>query len=198
MEKLTDEQKKMVEDNLAFATYVAKKYLKKNDYITNQDIIQEARIAMIKAIPRFNPDIAKFSTYMYPTIDGHLKRFVGYKNKIVPIPHQKHLKEETKQKAENIKNIISLDKKIYNNSSFEEFTLMDIIPDEENMEDSIINKLSIIHAIKELNWREKIVIIYRFYFDLNQTVIGNMMGISQVHVHRIEKKALNKMKEFLK
>lgn len=196
---LTPEQRKIVEDNLALATYVAKRYLNKGDYNRNQDIIQEARMALINAIPNYNPEMAKLSTYIYPNIDGHLKRLVGYKDRIIPIPHQKHLKQETQEKAQKAKTVYSLDKKISNsyNDNSEEFTLMDVIPDNLNLENSVVNRLSIIDAIKKLNWQERLVITYRFYFDLNQTTIGLLMGISQVHAHRLEKKALKNIKAYL-
>lgn len=197
--KLTVEQRDMVQKNLALATYVAKKYLSKTDYIRNQDIIQEAVYAMMKATPKYNPEHAKFSTYMYPTIDGHLKRFVGYRDRIIPIPHQKHLKPETQARAENAKSIFSLDKEVQHNrgNSGDTVTLMDILPNEVEIESKIVNRLVISDAIKSLTWREKVVITYRYYFDLNQTHIGQLMLLSQVHCHRLEKKALKNMRNFL-
>lgn len=198
MPKLNEEQRELVEKNLAFATFVAKKYLSKSDYIKNQDIIQEARIAMIKAVRNYDPNIAKITTYMYPNIDGALKRFVNYTDRIIKIPHQKHLKKATQDKAANAKTVFSLDKELVsNNSNYESYTLLDIIPDNYNMENETINRISINGAIKSLEWKEKLVIIYRYYYDLNQTIIGKMMGISQVHAHRLERKALNKMKSKL-
>lgn len=195
--KLTDEQRKMVEDNLALATHIAKKYLSKTDYIKNQDILQEAVLAMIKAVSRFDPSRAKFSTYMYPTLDGHLKRFVGYRDRLIPIPHQKHLKQETQDKAANARTIYSLDKTIKISDNDNDYTLLDILPDNVNLEKNIVDKLCLNDAIKSLEWREKLVIIYRYYFDLNQMHIAKLMWLSQVHVHRIEKKALKNMKTFL-
>lgn len=201
MEKLTEEQTKMVEDNLAFVTYVAKKYFNKNDYVYNQDIIQEGIYAMSKAMPNYNEDKGKLTTYFYPTIDGHLKRYVYYQNRLIPIPHQKHLKKETIAKAEIAKNVYSLDLKYKNNSSSEEeYTLMHIIPDKktENTEDILVNKIIVLDAIRtQLSWKERIVITYRYYFDLSQTKIAELMQLSQVHVHRIEKRALIKIEAYI-
>ena len=193
IQKLTDEQRKMVEDNLAFATYVAKRFFGK-DYIKNQDIFQEAVISMCKAMTTYDSEKAKLTTYMFPTINGHLKRYTHYKDRIIPIPHQKHLKLETQQKRENAKNILSLDKKYANENNS---TLMNIIPDESNIEEQTVNKIILTEAIKQLEWKEKIVIIYRFYFDLSQTMIGEIMLMSQVHVHRLEKRALEKIKVYM-
>lgn len=199
--KLTKKQLKLLEDNLPFVTYVAKKYFSKTDYVKNQDIIQEGILAMAKAIPNYNPEKGKITTYMWPTIDGHLKRYVRYQDRLIPIPHQKHLKQETINKAEQVKNIYSLDLEYKtSNMDKEPYTLMHVIPDKrtEGMEDKIINKIVLIEGIKtQLDWREKIIITYRFYFDLDQTAIGRLMNISQVHVHRILNKALVKLKNYI-
>jgi RNA polymerase sigma factor (sigma-70 family) len=200
MEKLTKEQLELLENNLPFVTYVAKKYFSKTDYKKNQDILQEGIFAMAKAIPNYNPEKGKITTYMFPTLDGHLKRYVRYQDRLIPIPHQKHLKEATIAKAEQAKNVFSLDLEYKSNSDKEPYTLLHVIPDKktENLDEAIVNKIVLHDAIiNELNWKEKVIIIYRFYFDLNQTMIGELMDISQVHVHRLEKRALGKIKNYI-
>jgi RNA polymerase sporulation-specific sigma factor len=201
LKKLTKEQLKLLEENLPFVTYVAKKYFSKTDFDRNRDLIQEGIYAMAKAIPNYDPKKGKITTYMWPTIDGHLKRYALYQDRLIPIPHQKHLKQKTLNKAKQAKNIFSLDLEYKNsNSDKEPYTLMHIIPDKkmDDIDDKIVNKIVLSEAIKKtLDWREKVIIIYRFYFDLHQTDIGKLMGISQVHCHRIEKRALAKIKNYI-
>jgi RNA polymerase sigma factor (sigma-70 family) len=199
-EKLTEEQKEILENNLAFVTYVAKRYFSKTDYLKNQDIIQEGIYAMMKAIPKWDPEKGKLTTYLYPTIDGHLKRYAIYQDRLIPIPHQNHLKKETMDKAEIAKNVYSLDLKYKSNSGEENYTLLHVIPDKktEQTDELSADKIVLLDAIKsELDWKERLVITYRFYFDLDQTFIGKLMALSQVHVHRLEKRALNKIKTFM-
>lgn len=193
--RLTDEQREMVEDNLAFAMYIAKRHFSKSDFLKNQDIFQEAALAMIYAIPRYDSDKAKLSTFMFPTINGHLIRYTQYRDRIIPLPHQKYLKQITKDKADNAKLVYSLDKKYPNADNDDGGDLLNILPGEDSFEQITVNRLCIREAIKSsLNWKEKLVITYRFYFDLNQTHIGQLMGMSQVHCHRLEYKALEKIK----
>jgi RNA polymerase sigma factor (sigma-70 family) len=195
--RLNESERQMVEDNLAFVTYVAKRHFSKFDYIKNQDIFQEGAIAMINAMPKYDPTKAKLTTYMFPTINGHLIRFCQYRDKIIPIPHQKYLKQVTKDKADLAKFILSLDKKYADIDGAEECTLLNILPGEDSFEELTVNKICITDAIKQLEWKERLVITYRYYFDLNQTMIGTLMGISQVHVHRLEKRALGYIKDYL-
>lgn len=194
-DKLTEEQKKIIEENIPLVIYIAKKYFT-NDHMKNQDIIQEGIYAMIKALPNYDPKKAKFSTYMYPTIDWHLKRVSIYKDRLIPIPHQNHLKEKTMERAEAARYVLSLDLK-YNNDGEEGYTLKNILPADINIEKDTTNNIVLENAIKSLQWREKIIIIYRFYLDLNQSLIGKMLGISQAHTHRLEKKALKKLKAYI-
>ena len=58
----------------------------------------------------------------------------------------------------------------------------------------ISNKIAIQELIKNLENREKEVIILRYYKEKTQTQVAKILGITQVQVSRIEKKVLNSMK----
>lgn len=75
--------------------------------------------------------------------------------------------------------------------------LISKIPILENQESKIINNISLNKIIRELNVRERQIIILRFYREKTQTEVGKMLGISQVQVSRIEKSVLEKMKQKL-
>lgn len=75
--------------------------------------------------------------------------------------------------------------------------LISKIPIQENQETKIVNNMTLNQIIKELNARERQIILLRFYKEKTQTEIGKMLGISQVQVSRIEKSVLEKMKQKL-
>lgn len=58
----------------------------------------------------------------------------------------------------------------------------------------ISNKITIQQLIKDLEDREKEVIILRYYKEKTQMQVAKILGITQVQVSRIEKKVLNSMK----
>ena len=64
--------------------------------------------------------------------------------------------------------------------------------DEEQQNVDIIDLKT---AIKELENREKQIIILRYFKDMTQQQVAKILGISQVQVSRIEKKVLQRMKE---
>ena len=65
------------------------------------------------------------------------------------------------------------------------------------MEEEILERMSIEEAISRLQQREQTVIRLRYFHSLTQDKTAKIMGISQVQVSRIEKKALQSMRKYL-
>ncbi|MDI6601786.1 MAG: sigma-70 family RNA polymerase sigma factor, partial [Thermoanaerobacteraceae bacterium] len=82
------------------------------------------------------------------------------------------------------------------NQEKEEDALIDKISDNYN-ETDLLNNLALKEAINKLEPREKQIIILRYFKDMTQSQISEIMGISQVQISRIEKRVLNKIKNEL-
>ncbi|MDH7602366.1 MAG: RNA polymerase sigma factor SigF [Armatimonadota bacterium] len=52
-------------------------------------------------------------------------------------------------------------------------------------------------AIERLDPREKAIIYYRFFRNMSQTEVAKRLGISQMHVSRLQQRALKKLREIL-
>ncbi|MBW3621928.1 MAG: SigB/SigF/SigG family RNA polymerase sigma factor [Armatimonadetes bacterium] len=52
-------------------------------------------------------------------------------------------------------------------------------------------------AIEHLDDREKAIILFRFFNDLSQTEVAKRLNISQMHVSRLQAKALQRLKQML-
>lgn len=52
-------------------------------------------------------------------------------------------------------------------------------------------------AIEHLDDREKAIILFRFFSDLSQTEVAKRLNISQMHVSRLQAKALQRLKNML-
>lgn len=72
--------------------------------------------------------------------------------------------------------------------------IIDKFPAVENEENAIINRLTINQLIENLEPKERQIIILRFYKNKTQSQVGQLLGISQVQVSRIEKNILCKMR----
>ena len=73
-------------------------------------------------------------------------------------------------------------------------SILDKISTGKNEEEIITNKIVIKQLLKELDERDREIILLRFFKEKTQTEVARILGISQVQVSRIERKVLDKMK----
>ena len=62
----------------------------------------------------------------------------------------------------------------------------------------MVEKIALRKAVEKLPERERLVIQLRYYHSLTQQRVAKVMNVSQVQVSRIEKKALEKIREFMR
>ena len=78
----------------------------------------------------------------------------------------------------------------------EGFSLEDILTDTES-EEHLVEKIALQQAINALPERERTVIQLRYFHALTQQRVAKIMNISQVQVSRIEKKAIELLKQLM-
>ena len=91
-------------------------------------------------------------------------------------------------------NPLSLDNEYQGDNGEESYTLADSLGDEDPRFDGLLHELTLSDALRSLAPREKTIIQLKFYAGLSQTQIGNRMGISQMHVSRLQRKAIDKLR----
>jgi RNA polymerase sigma-B factor len=69
-------------------------------------------------------------------------------------------------------------------------------PDEELLQ--VYDRQELVAAMSVLDERERRVVDYAYREQMSQTEIAKILGISQMHVSRIQRKALTKMREHLR
>lgn len=69
--------------------------------------------------------------------------------------------------------------------------LVEMLADDEDEQSKIIDKITVLELIEKLNCRDKELINLRYFKDKTQSQVASILGISQVHVSRIEKRILN-------
>ncbi|SHJ97518.1 RNA polymerase sporulation sigma factor SigF [Tepidibacter formicigenes] len=76
--------------------------------------------------------------------------------------------------------------------------LIDKISQEKAIDDEkIVDNLLLKQVLNKLDKRERQIIMLRYFEDRTQSEIGDILGISQVQVSRIEKKVLGKLKNMI-
>ena len=73
--------------------------------------------------------------------------------------------------------------------------LMDKIEDNNQDQERLLNHMVLEGLIRELDGKEREIILRRYYENQTQTEIARALNISQVQVSRLEKKILRQMRE---
>ena len=81
-------------------------------------------------------------------------------------------------------------------SGEEGFTLESVLGS-DGMEDEVVERLTLRAAIDQLPERERKVIFLRFYKNLTQDRVARVLGVSQVQVSRIERRAIGHLRQAL-
>ena len=166
----------------------------------------------------------KFSTYAVPMISGEIKRFLrddgmlkvsrsmkenAYKAAVAREQLEKKWgreptmeeisveigisREEIILAMESAAEVESLQKTVYQ-SEGNDICLVDRLEEKENAHDKLINRLMLQEVITNLDEMEKKLICMRYFDNLTQSEVGNIIGMSQVQISRMEKRVLKKMR----
>jgi len=92
---------------------------------------------------------------------------------------------------------LSLEIKYDRDGTGESSSLMDYLASEDGEFEQFIGRISLADALRRLGEREKTIIRLRFYEDQSQTKIAECLHISQMHVSRLQRKALMELKQIL-
>lgn len=104
--------------------------------------------------------------------------------------------EEVLEAMEIAKNYqaLSIDHSIESDTDGSEVTLLDMLGQEDDRYELTNKRIVFSEAINVLSEREKQILQLTFLEQLSQKEAGEMLGISQMHVSRIQRKAIQKLK----
>ena len=188
------------------------------------DLYQLGCLGFLKAVEGFDPAFGtQFSTYAVPKIAGEIRRFLrddgavkvsrtikeqaaaiktarnaltsalGREPTVVELSRQTGFSPEEIAVAETA---TAATESIQRQTGDEGFSLEDVLTDPE-AEERMLEHIDLTQAIGKLPEREAMVIKLRYFHALTQQRVSVVLGVSQVQVSRIEKKALARLRELL-
>lgn len=212
----------LVTENAGLIWSVTRRFLGRG--VEADDLYQLACLGFLKAIDGFDIKFGtQFSTYAVPKITGEIRRYIrddgavkisrSVKEQAVLInskrniligllgrePTIQELAEHTGISAEDIvhvDNATASVESIHQCCGEEGFTLESVLSDTEP-EDRLLEKLALRQAIQRLPQREKQVIQLRFFHGLTQERTARIISVSQVQISRIEKKAIERLRQMI-
>lgn len=186
------------------------------------DLFQVGCIGLLKAAEGFDESRGLcFSTYAVPTILGEIKRLFrdngavkvsrSLKELSMKVQREKErieksgreatlslLSETLGASAEEIAEAIAASRNVISLTFENPDGERELQLPTESYEDEICSKLLIEDAIARLNKEEREIITLRYFGEKTQTESASILGISQVQVSRKEKKALEKLRLYMK
>lgn len=173
----------LTNQNVGLIWSIVKKFL--GSGYEREDLYQIGCVGFIKAVRRFDLNLGyKLSTFAVPYITGEIKKFIRDDGII-------KISRGIKELGFRVR-VDSINEEIFENGKEERLERISNKIDEQS---KIIEKLSLDEAIKNLNYRDKKIIILRYFNGKTQSEVAKTLGISQVQVSRIERKILDNIKE---
>ena len=215
-------KEKLIQENAGLIWAIVQRYTGRGVEI--DDLYQIGCLGFLKAVDGF--DVAygtQFSTYAVPKISGEIRRFLrddgavkvsrsmkeqagqikaarsclyqimGKEPTVLEISRQTGLTPEQIAMAESA---VSCVESIHQPVGDGDYTLENIISDSDG-EENFLEKVVLRQAIRKLPEREAKVISLRYFHALTQQRIASILNISQVQVSRIEKRAIERLREML-
>lgn len=213
---------RMVVDNSGLIWSVARRYFGRG--VDADDLYQLGCVGFIKAVQGFDEEYGtQFSTYAVPKIAGEIRRFLrddgpvkvsrGLKERaaliyatrerlIMRLGHEPLLSElaaECGLSAEEVAEaeLAAEPTQSIQQSIGDDGPMLESMMGDDGLEELLLDKLALRDAVESLPERERSVIFLRFYKNLTQDGAARVLGVSQVQVSRIERKALALLREFL-
>lgn len=212
----------LITENSGLIWSVARRFLGRG--AEADDLYQLGCLGFIKAVEGFDLEFGtQFSTYAVPKIAGEIRRFLRddgavkvsrsikeqaatikmVRNQLTTVlgrePTVGEISRQTNFTPEEIalaENATAATESIHRQVTEDGFSLENILTDTES-EERLVEKISLRQAISRLPEREAMVIKLRYFHGLTQERTSKVLGVSQVQVSRIEKKALVALRELM-
>ncbi len=212
----------LIRENSGLIWSIARRYFGRGT--DPDDLYQLGCLGFLKAVEGFDPAFGtQFSTYAVPKIAGEIRRFLRddgavkvsrtLKEQAAAIkqarsrllqdlnrePTLEELSRETGLSPEEIavaETATAGPESIQKETGEEGFTLENVLTDTAS-EEQILERIALDQAISDLPEREALVIRLRYFHGLTQERTARILGVSQVQISRIEKKALGHLRDMI-
>lgn len=215
--KLRDE---LVSSYIYIAEILSRKFV--NHGVEYDDIYQVASMGILYAVERFDPERGvKFATFATPTVMGEIRRYFRDKGSFIRIPRRLY---EIFYKAEKIRRasadgisqqelarMLNIPEKLLDNvyaigdvsfiKSLEyevyadgEMSFANVVGADDSNYHMIEDKDFVSYCMSKLTEEECTFVKYRYYEEMSQKEISELMGMSQMQASRMEKKILKKLR----
>ncbi len=207
----------LLRENMPLVAAIARRY--QNCGLAQEDMIQLGSIGLLQALRRFDPTRGLcFSTYAVPLIAGEIRRFLrddgmvkfSRETKSLALQIERVRREQGDLTVEELSKVlhVPLEDITAALASRTAALSLDAPTDEDgadlqtflgsadaDTEQDALRRVELRELFAVLSERERQVLFLRYFQDRTQNEVGKRLGLSQVQISRIEKKALLRMRQ---
>lgn len=214
---------KLIEENSGLIWSIAKRFFGRG--VDPDDLYQLGCVGFLKAIDGFDESFGtRFSTYAVPKISGEIRRFLrddgtvkvsrGIKEQAAQIKSARLALEQRIGREPNISELAAETgfspeeiafaevatgpaESLQKENGEDGFTLEHVLGD-YTAEEKMVEHVALRAAIEKLPEKERQVVALRYYHGMTQQNCAKVMRVSQVQISRLERRAVDMLKEKLK
>lgn len=211
----------LLAENERLVWAVVRRYLGRG--VEMEDLFQLGCIGFLKALQGYDPAYGtQFSTYAVPKIAGEIRRFLRDDGAVKVSRTIKERSARIYQEGERLREQLGREPTVSElaqaagltpeevaaaesatasvaslQAENEEGLTLETTLGDDGMEEGLVERLALREAIARLPERERTVILLRYYRGYTQERTARAVGVSQVQVSRIERKATGRLREML-
>ncbi len=213
---------RLVEENSGLIWSIARRFFGRG--VEPDDLYQLGCLGFLKAVSGFDPEFGtQFSTYAVPKISGEIRRFLrddgtvkvsrGIKERSQRIKNARCVLEQRLGRAPLLSELAAETGLTPEEIAFAEtatgqaeslqretgedgFTLEHVLCDLSG-EERMIEHVALRCAIERLPEKERRTLYLRYYHGLTQERAARVLGVSQVQISRLERKAIAQLRDML-
>ena len=213
---------RLIEENSGLIWSVARRFFGRGT--DPEDLYQLGCVGFLKAVEGFDESFGtQFSTYAVPKISGEIRRFLrddgavkvsrslkeqanqlraarlALEQRLGREPTISELSKETGVSPEDIafaETAAGPTESLQRETNDDGFTLELVLGDYQ-AEERMLEHVALRAAIDRLPERERQVIALRYYHGMTQQSCARIMRVSQVQISRLERRAVERMREWL-
>lgn len=213
---------RIVEENSGLIWSVARRFFGRG--VDPDDLYQLGCVGLLKAIDGYDQSFGtKFSTYAVPKISGEIRRFlrddgmvkvsrsikeqsahirmarINLEQRIGREPSLSELSRETGMSPEDIaftETATGPAESLQREAGDDGFTL-ELVLGDYGAEERMVEQVALRAAVEKLPERERQVIALRYYHGMTQQSCARVLRVSQVQISRLERRAVELLKEMM-